>query len=141
MADPIIAVNNVSKAYGGVKANVDISLTVERGSITGIIGPNGCGKTTLFNSIVGYHPIDAGSIKFDDTEIPSFALVTSRGLACCGHSSKPVSTAKWTVSITCRFRYRIVKGHQIQCLQVVVVKFAIAPSICLNLWVSIPSEA
>ena len=46
MADPIITVNNVSKAYGGVKANVDISMTVERGSITGIIGPNGCGKTT-----------------------------------------------------------------------------------------------
>ena len=47
MADPIIAVDNVSKSYGGVKANVDISLTVERGSITGIIGPNGCGKTTV----------------------------------------------------------------------------------------------
>jgi len=65
----IIDVKGVSKSYGGVKANVDISMTVKEGSITGIIGPNGCGKTTLFNSIVGYHPIDEGSIKFDGTEI------------------------------------------------------------------------
>ena len=67
--DNIIKVTNVSKAYGGVKANVDISLNVRRGSITGLIGPNGCGKTTLFNSIVGYHPIDNGSIEFDGKEI------------------------------------------------------------------------
>ena len=65
----IIEVFKVSKAYGGVKANIDISMTVKEGSITGIIGPNGCGKTTLFNSIVGFHPIDQGSIKFDGNEI------------------------------------------------------------------------
>ena len=65
MSDPIISVDNVSKSYGGVHANVDITMQVERGSITGIIGPNGCGKTSLLNSIVGYHPIDNGSIQFD----------------------------------------------------------------------------
>ena len=61
----LLEVNNVSKSFGGVKANVDISLEVEQGSIVGIIGPNGSGKTTLFNSIVGTHPIDSGSIKFN----------------------------------------------------------------------------
>ncbi len=65
----IIEVENVSKAYGGVAANTDISLSVKKGSITGLIGPNGSGKTTLFNSIVGYHPIDSGSIRFEGQEI------------------------------------------------------------------------
>ena len=65
----ILEVNQVYKYFGGVKANEDISLTVEHGSIVGLIGPNGSGKTTLFNSIVGTHPIDKGSIKFDGREV------------------------------------------------------------------------
>ncbi len=65
----IIEVSNVSKSYGGVKANSNVSMSVEQGGITGLIGPNGSGKTTLFNSIVGYHPVDSGSIKFEDREI------------------------------------------------------------------------
>lgn len=69
MSDTIIQVNDVSKSYGGVIANKDISLSVKKGGITGLIGPNGSGKTTLFNSIVGYHPIDNGSIKFENREI------------------------------------------------------------------------
>ncbi len=65
----IIEVKNVSKAFGGVAANTDISLSVKKGTITGLIGPNGSGKTTLFNSIVGYHPIDSGNILFEGREI------------------------------------------------------------------------
>jgi branched-chain amino acid transport system ATP-binding protein len=65
----ILEVKNVSKFFGGVKANVDVSLNVEQGSIVGLIGPNGSGKTTLFNSIVGTHPIDKGSIIFDNKEV------------------------------------------------------------------------
>ena len=65
----ILDISNVSKSFGGVKANVDISMSVEQGSIVGLIGPNGSGKTTLFNSIVGTYPIDKGSIKFDGTEV------------------------------------------------------------------------
>ncbi len=65
----IIEVVGASKSYGGVVANKDVSISVKEGGITGLIGPNGSGKTTLFNSIVGYHPIDAGSIKFEGSEI------------------------------------------------------------------------
>ena len=65
----IIECSGVSKSFGGVKANTDISLTVQKGGITGLIGPNGSGKTTMFNSIVGYHPIDEGSIRFEGQEI------------------------------------------------------------------------
>ena len=65
----ILEVKNVSKSFGGVKANVDISMSVKEGSIVGLIGPNGSGNTTLFNSIVGTHPIDNGSIKFNEKEV------------------------------------------------------------------------
>lgn len=68
-SDIVIEVEGVSKSYGGVVANRDISLKVRDGRITGLIGPNGSGKTTLFNSIVGFHPIDEGSIKFKGQEI------------------------------------------------------------------------
>ena len=65
----IIKVRDVNKSFGGVVANRNISMDVEEGKITGLIGPNGSGKTTLFNSIVGYHPIDSGTIHFDNREI------------------------------------------------------------------------
>ncbi|MCZ6883546.1 MAG: ABC transporter ATP-binding protein [Gammaproteobacteria bacterium] len=65
----IIEIQDVSKFYGGVVANNAVSMIVKTGGITGLIGPNGSGKTTLFNSVVGFHPIDAGSIKFEGREI------------------------------------------------------------------------
>jgi len=68
-ASALIECQGVTKAFGGVIANDDVGLNVAKGRITGLIGPNGSGKTTLFNSIVGYHPIDGGSIKFQGKEI------------------------------------------------------------------------
>jgi len=70
----LIEVSGVSKSYGGVVANHDVSMSVPEGGITALIGPNGSGKTTLFNSIVGYHPIDTGSIKFEGQEISSLRV-------------------------------------------------------------------
>lgn len=65
----LLDVIGASKSFGGVAANRDVSLSVAEGEIVGLIGPNGSGKTTLFNSIVGYHPIDAGAVRFDGREI------------------------------------------------------------------------
>jgi branched-chain amino acid transport system ATP-binding protein len=70
----MIEIRNVSKAFGGVQANKDISMDVPEGKITGLIGPNGSGKTTLFNSVVGYHPINEGSIRFQDREISNLRV-------------------------------------------------------------------
>ncbi|WP_420402660.1 ABC transporter ATP-binding protein [Nisaea sp.] len=69
MSGNLIEVRGVSKSFGGVVANKGVSIDVAEGGITGLIGPNGSGKTTLFNSVVGYHPIDEGSIKFKGSEI------------------------------------------------------------------------
>ncbi|MCK5777160.1 MAG: ABC transporter ATP-binding protein [Rhodospirillales bacterium] len=74
MTNYVIEVEGVTKSYGGVVANQSISMKVPDGKITGLIGPNGSGKTTLFNSIVGYHPIDEGSIKFKGQEISSLRV-------------------------------------------------------------------
>jgi ABC-type branched-subunit amino acid transport system ATPase component len=83
MNSALLEVASVSKAFGGVVANRDISLQVPPGKIIGLIGPNGSGKTTLFNSIVGYHPIDSGSIRFAER---------SPGSDCCAPFSKPAFT-------------------------------------------------
>jgi len=67
-SEVMLEVSHVSKHFGGVIANEDISLSVSKGDIVGLIGPNGSGKSTLFGSICGYHPIDGGSIKYRGTE-------------------------------------------------------------------------
>jgi branched-chain amino acid transport system ATP-binding protein len=70
----LIEVRDVSKAFGGVIANNKVSIDVPEGQITGLIGPNGSGKTTLFNSVVGYHPIDSGSITYKGQEISKYRV-------------------------------------------------------------------
>lgn len=58
----ILEIRHVSKFFGGLAANADISFTVEEGMIVGLIGPNGAGKTTLFNCITGYYPPSRGEV-------------------------------------------------------------------------------
>ena len=61
---PILEVRGVSKFFGGLAANSDVSFSVEPGTIIGLIGPNGAGKTTLFNCITGYYPPSRGDVIF-----------------------------------------------------------------------------
>ncbi|MFZ0726374.1 MAG: ABC transporter ATP-binding protein [Desulfobacterales bacterium] len=80
---PLLDVRNLRKDFGGLRANDEISFGLEEGELLGVIGPNGAGKTTLFNCIAGLHPLTAGQIMFDGTDItrlPAFA-VARRGLA------------------------------------------------------------
>ncbi|WP_440652829.1 ABC transporter ATP-binding protein [Candidatus Pelagibacter sp. HIMB1542] len=65
----ILTVENLSKSFGGIHANRDISFDVEEGSILGVIGPNGAGKSTLFDLITGFTKPDTGKVKFYDKNI------------------------------------------------------------------------
>ncbi len=65
----LLEVQNLSKVFGGLRANDDISFTLGRGEMLGLIGPNGAGKTTLFNCIAGFFPPTSGRIIFDGRDI------------------------------------------------------------------------
>ena len=79
----LLDVQHVTKDFGGLRANSDISFTMEKGQLLGLIGPNGAGKTTLFNCISGLHPVSSGRILFDDEDITALKAheVAHRGLA------------------------------------------------------------
>jgi len=65
----LLAINNLTKNFGGVKALNRVSFAVEAGEILGLIGPNGAGKTTCFNLVNGLIPPNAGSIRLAGREL------------------------------------------------------------------------
>jgi branched-chain amino acid transport system ATP-binding protein len=65
----LLDVQGVSKYFGGLQANEDISFQVSTGQILSIIGPNGAGKSTLFNCITGFHRLDKGRVLFKGLDI------------------------------------------------------------------------
>ena len=66
---PLLAVENIAKSFGGLKAISDVSFTVTQGEICSVIGPNGAGKTTLFNIISGVLRPTSGHIMFDGIDL------------------------------------------------------------------------
>ena len=70
-----LEIDGVTKTFGGVAANVDISFTAARGEILGLIGPNGAGKTSLFNSISGEVGPDRGEVRLEGRRISGLGPV------------------------------------------------------------------
>jgi branched-chain amino acid transport system ATP-binding protein len=79
----LLDVISVTKDFGGLRANDDISFSMNKGELLGLIGPNGAGKTTLFNCISGLYPVTSGEIIFDNEDITELKAhdVARRGLA------------------------------------------------------------
>ena len=80
---PLLELRNLYKAFGGLQAISNVSLTVEEGEIVSVIGPNGAGKSTLFNLITGVYRPDRGDIIFEGERINGLTpdQVTKKGIA------------------------------------------------------------
>lgn len=70
----MLKIENLTKHFGGVKAVNNCSFEIEKGKITALIGPNGSGKTTIFNLISGIIKPDQGKIFFDGKDIMNFSV-------------------------------------------------------------------
>jgi len=64
VAEPVLALSNVEKIFGGLRAVGGVSLEVRPGQIFGLIGPNGAGKTTIFNCVTGVYVPERGEVRF-----------------------------------------------------------------------------
>ena len=69
MAEELLKIENITKAYGDNVILKDFNLTVHKGEVIVVIGPSGCGKSTLLRCINGLEPIQAGQIKLNDQVI------------------------------------------------------------------------
>ena len=80
---PLLELRNLYKAFGGLQAISNVSLTVNEGEIVSIIGPNGAGKSTLFNLITGVYQPDRGDVIFEGERINGLTpdKVTRKGIA------------------------------------------------------------
>lgn len=65
----LLRVHGITRRFGGVVANRDISFEVAPGELVGVIGPNGAGKSTLFEVITGFQQPDAGEVEFEGSEL------------------------------------------------------------------------
>lgn len=79
----VLSVQDVRKSFGGLQALRGVNLEVYEGEILGLIGPNGCGKTTLINMITGHLSLSGGAVKLDGETISGQPahLIAYKGIA------------------------------------------------------------
>lgn len=88
----LLSIQNLTKRFGGLVAVNDVSFDIEAGSIVGLIGPNGSGKTTIFNCIMSIYDVTEGSIVFNGEDITDYATheVVNAGLSRVSQESNPI---------------------------------------------------
>ena len=77
MSHPLLKVSGLRKSYGAIKAVNGVSFEVMPGEIFGVIGPNGSGKTTMFNSVLGQIRPDEGRIELKGESIAGLSPLLS----------------------------------------------------------------
>jgi len=71
---PILELRNIHKRFPGVNALTDVTLSIQKGEIRGLIGPNGSGKTTLIRTVIGFYLQDKGDIIYDGDDLSSLKI-------------------------------------------------------------------
>ena len=71
MAEPLLSIKKLNKYFGDFHAVSDVDLDLERGVLVGLIGPNGCGKSTLIKCICRIHEMSSGAVTVDGSDISS----------------------------------------------------------------------
>ena len=69
-AEVVLRLDRISKAFGALKANDAVSLTLQRGEVVALLGENGAGKTTLMNILFGHYVADGGSVEAFGQPLP-----------------------------------------------------------------------
>ena len=73
-AEPIISLENISLSFGNRKILENVNFKINHGEILGMLGPNGVGKSTIFNLITGLIKPDYGKIKFEETDVLDYPI-------------------------------------------------------------------
>jgi branched-chain amino acid transport system ATP-binding protein len=124
---PVLETRGLAKSYGGITANDDVSIALTEGRIVGLIGPNGCGKTTLFDLITGYTEPDHGEVLLLGESVSHLSpdARARDGLHRCFQDARlfPALTVEETIRVACEKRLDV-KSATLAVLQLPQVRKA-----------------